>query len=314
MLSVSHQLHGTLVILGALMLCGFFLFIIGHLFRNVLQEIKAISGDNDNDGESASVLLLDSPNLSAVRRVLFTINDSIPMHPRQIRRLLRRSLDSNIVEEIAICRPLFHLNDAVFRRHRYGQRVRAGDHGSGRRDEWEWRFECKSNFNANPNGNDNDNVNGNGDHHRFHDLYSASNSDSNSNSIDVRFVFYFGASKSYLSQIEAMTKKAAALRARASPKGHGKRGIRNQQNVAFKLPWKSLFDSEQRAPSTTTTMAELQRADLERVGSISISNDGGNIIEDGGDGDGDKYGATMDGVEVDVAVSRSSIGSGSGYE
>ena len=217
---------------GVALLATFFVLIVGRQLRNVLHQIKALHGHKSGGRENESVLCLDSPELGEVRRVLFTVNDHIEVHPRQIRRILRRSLDSNIVEEIAVCRPLLHLKSPVFRR---------------RVDEY--RLEC-----------------------------NAVRSDQSAQSDTVRFAFYFGASKSYLSQIESLTKKAAALRAKRSRRANGMSGI--APNGPFKLPWKSLFDSEQRASpksAASSVDGDAEQIELERVRSRSSSV--------GGDGD-----------------------------
>ena len=123
------------------------------------------------------------------------------------------------------------------------------------------------------------------DHCVFRDINDNNNGDINGH---IHFIFHFGASKSYLSQIEAITKRAAKLKAKAQSKGHGKSAHHGmKQNVTFKLPWKSLFDPEpeQRAPPTP----QLESAgdpplppqiEMERVRSISTSKglDEGNAV------------------------------------
>ena len=102
-MEISVSLHNSLVILGAIILALFILFIGLKQLRGLWQQIRIIYRGRKN------VLLLQSSELSELINVLSSVDDHIAIHPRQIRRILRQALDSNVVRDVPTSKPDLHL-------------------------------------------------------------------------------------------------------------------------------------------------------------------------------------------------------------
>ena len=105
---ISTSLHNSLIILSIVIAVLILGYICLKQLRKVWHHVSIIYNVQRN------VLLLESPQLSELINVLSTVNDDINIHPRQIRRLLRQALDSNIVKDVPVCTPSLHLKRPTF--------------------------------------------------------------------------------------------------------------------------------------------------------------------------------------------------------
>ena len=99
---VSYSLHNSLIILSCFLFALFLSYIFIKQLKRVWNHINIIRKLKRN------VLLLQSSELSQLTNILSSTNDYIQIHPRQIRRMLRQALDSNIVKDVPISKPTLH--------------------------------------------------------------------------------------------------------------------------------------------------------------------------------------------------------------
>mmetsp|Transcript_52967 Transcript_52967/g.87757 ORF Transcript_52967/g.87757 Transcript_52967/m.87757 type:complete len:595 (+) Transcript_52967:34-1818(+) len=111
MMEISASLHNSLVILICIILLVLIFFIGLKQCRRVWRQIHMIYNGQRN------VVALDSAEVHDLIDTLCTVNDTIPIHPRQIRRILRKLLDANVVKEIACSQPTLHLKQPHFYKH-----------------------------------------------------------------------------------------------------------------------------------------------------------------------------------------------------
>ena len=98
---ISKDVHNTLCFLSAIL----FIIIIGGwlipLFRETLKKIKTIQSNERN------ILILQSNKLKLLRDIVL---QNINIHPKQLRRILRTSLESKMVKQIDKSFPDLHIN------------------------------------------------------------------------------------------------------------------------------------------------------------------------------------------------------------
>eukprot|EP01083_Nonionella_stella_P012626 35763_1 len=112
MLLISDSLHNSLVILSVLFISFLFFLTLKEL-RELWQHVHIIYNKSPSSG-SSNVLLLQSSQLSDLTDTLSSVDDTIEIHPRQIRRILRQALDSNIVKDVATSQPDSYLKQPTF--------------------------------------------------------------------------------------------------------------------------------------------------------------------------------------------------------
>eukprot|EP01083_Nonionella_stella_P012625 35761_1 len=112
MLLISDSLHNSLVILSVLFISFLFFLTLKEL-RELWQHVHIIYNKSPSSG-SSNVLLLQSSQLSDLTDTLSTVDDTIEIHPRQIRRILRQALDSNIIKDVATSQPDSYLKQPTF--------------------------------------------------------------------------------------------------------------------------------------------------------------------------------------------------------